>query len=124
MMTDKCTSPEWEPDIAVCKHGGWVGWCVRCKDEEIASLTEKVSRAELNYEQMYQAGATLEEVNTSLTEKNVALKREIEEWKTDLGRVVVAIRLGLTDKPSLEKLDKHIVEKLESSGYFIAQEQG
>jgi len=59
---------------------------------------------------------------TGAYERIAELEEENEEWKTELGRVVVVIRLGLTDKLSLEKLDKHIIEKLESSGYFLAQE--
>ena len=40
-MSDKLR-PVWKDGIETCKHGGWVGWCVRCKDEQIAALKSAV----------------------------------------------------------------------------------
>jgi len=40
-MSDKLR-PVWKDGIETCKHGGWVGWCVRCKDEQIAALKREI----------------------------------------------------------------------------------
>lgn len=38
--------------------------------------------------------------------------------QADLGRVLIAIEIGLTDKPSLEKIKNHIEERLKETGFY------
>lgn len=46
------------------------------------------------------------------------LEAENETLQAELGRVVIAIKKGLTDKPALEKIEAHIIDLLKSQGYF------
>ena len=85
-----------------CNIANYTSGVCNCHLSTIASLTEKVSKAELKYEQMYQAGATLEAENASLTEK-------VERYTDVLERIVdwsKAYPIDVFPEPDLKKAHK------------------
>lgn len=103
---------------------------IRTRKSIITLLTKEFAQLEADrdeYRNLYHLGEakimSREAIIESLSETELAkdvtrLEAKNEALQAELGRVVVAIRKGLTDKPSLEKLDAHIIELLKSQGYF------
>ena len=52
--------------------------------------------------------------------ENAALKRENERLSVDISRVVIAIDGGLTDKPALDKIKRHLMITLFDIGFIDA----
>jgi hypothetical protein len=93
---------------------GWRIWKEKDLPQEVVPLSDAegvVAQLEAELEQRRTQRAHLQPVYLEVCEENEALQ-------TELGRVVIVIRSGLTDKPSLEKLDAHIMDLLISQGYF------
>ena len=52
------------------------------------------------------------------------LEAENERLSADVGRVIIAIDKGLTDKPSLEKIKRHLMCTLIDIGFVDATKKG
>ena len=59
-----------------------------------------------------------------LIDEVAQLEAKNKRLSTDIGRVVIAIETGLTDKPSLEKIRDHLMKTLQDIGYVDALKEG
>jgi hypothetical protein len=71
-----------EKAIEYCKHGGWIGWCVRCKDEELAALKREAEFKDKHWRAMEDKIAALKEENQRLHQELYNMEND-EAWRLE-----------------------------------------
>lgn len=91
-----------ENTIEICTHGGWVGWCIKCKDDRISTLEAELADERLAYQSAI-------EISEAKTKGYNRMKAQVEALANDVRKLMRDVGY------SCEVTEAHLRALLEAS---------